>query len=69
MHPVDEMRADIGERVALLPHVEIPGRTRVRDAGDDLHQVVRTGHRDPRFGQRAGDLLAENLGVAVEEVR
>jgi hypothetical protein len=36
VHPIDQMHAGIRQTLALLGDIEIPGGTRVRQAGDDF---------------------------------
>ena len=54
------MRADIGKSLALFSHVEEPGGSTQRHAGDELVEKVFAFHEDARPLRRAGIDGAEN---------
>ena len=66
VHPVDEVRADIGEALALLGDVEIPGRALTRHARNLFHQMVHAVDLDRRLGGAAGKRRAEHVRVVYQ---
>ena len=44
LHQVHEVRADIGQRLPLLMHIEEPGGAQVGNAGDEFEDVVNAFH-------------------------
>ncbi len=65
-HQVDEVRRDVGERLALLAGVEEPGRPQVRRSRHQLQDVVRALHLHGRLALAARPDRARHLRVARE---
>ena len=63
LHQVHYVRSDIGQTFAVLFHIEEPDGTAERNARYDLHQMVDALRRYSRFGFRARDLFAEDIGI------
>ena len=63
------MHAGIGQTLALLADIEIPGGTRVRQAGDDFAQIMHAAQQDARFIAGTRDRIPKHLGVAAQSLQ
>ena len=68
MHAVDQMRARIGQTLALFADVEIPGRPPIRNARHGLQQLMRIAEADARFGGISRHRFPENFGVVAQRL-
>jgi hypothetical protein len=63
------MHAGVGQTLALLADIEVPGGTRVRQAGDDFAQIMHAAQQDARLIAGTGDRIAKHLGVAPQSLQ
>ena len=66
MDAVDEVRADVGQRLPLLSGVKKPRGPQVGYTGDLLHDVVEACDRHPGICGRSGDRIAEHLRIVAQ---
>jgi hypothetical protein len=69
VHPIYQMHAGVGQTLALLADIEVPGGTRVRQAGDDFAQIMHAAQQDARLIAGTGDRIAKHLGVAPQSLQ
>jgi len=63
------MHPGIGQTLALLSDIEIPGRTRVRQAGDDFAQIMHAAQQDAWLIAGARDRIPKHLGIASQSLQ
>jgi len=66
---IDEVRADIGQRLALLRDVEKPRGPQVGHTGDLLHDVVDARRRHPGICARSRNRIADHFRIFAQQTR